>query len=197
MAEEGKYMVCSNEKVNDAKRNTNLKQLQKGSINSDYCIDDTKSFIENININKKATLKDALCVVIDGKMYYQNKQNKIIHKFNEESVAKWIQKDLHKDVEYLFDITEVENVRLGDYKIDKNEIWELKTIKGNGKRTLDSAVKDNKEQAVTFILDLTYSQMEDIEAIKQTMDLFRKREWVNRIILKRNNNIIKVFKKRN
>ena len=130
-------------------------------------------------------------------MYYQNKQNKIIHKFNEESVAKWIQKDLHKDVEYLFDITEVENVRLGDYKIDKNEIWELKTIKGNGKRTLDSAVKDNKEQAVTFILDLTYSQMEDIEAIKQTMDLFRKREWVNRIILKRNNNIIKVFKKRN
>ena len=34
MAEEGKYMVCNNEKVNDVKRNTNLKQLQKGSINS-------------------------------------------------------------------------------------------------------------------------------------------------------------------
>ena len=193
MTEEGKYMVCNNEKVNDVKRNTNL----KGSINSDYCIDDTQSFINDIDINKKATLKDALCVDINGKKYYQNKQNKIIHKFNEESVAEWIQKDLHKDVEYLFDITEVENVRLGDYRIDNNEIWELKTIKGNGKRTLDSAVKDNKEQALTFILDLTYSQMEDIKAIKQTMDVFRKREWINRIILKRNDNIIKVFKKRN
>ena len=57
-------------------------------------------------------------------------------------------------------------------------------------------MKDNKEQAVIFILDLTYSQMEDIVAIKQTMDVFRKREWVNKIILKRNDNIIKVFKKR-
>ena len=197
MAEEGKYMVSNNVKVNDVKRNTNLKQLQKGSINSDYCIDDTKSFINDIDINKKATLKDALYVDINVKRYYVNSANIIVHEFNEIPVAEWIKDHLHKDVEYLPNISEDKNVPLGDYKIDNNEIWELKTIKGNGKRTLDSAVKDNKEQALTFILDLTYSQMEDIEAIKQTMDLFRKREWVNRIILKRNNNIIKVFKKRN
>ena len=127
-----------------------------------------------------------------------NDINKIIHEFNEVPVAEWIQNKLHKDVEYLPNISEVDDVKLGDYKVDKKEIWELKTIKGNGKRTLDSAVKDKKDQASIFILDLSYSKMEDIEAIKQSIEIFRRRDWVDRIILKRDKNILKVFnKKRN
>ena len=165
---------------------------------NNYCIDCTKKFMNNINIKKNATLKNAEYIDIKGKRYYKNKQNKIILKFNEEKVAKWIQKKLHKDVEYLFDITQDENVRLGDYKINRTEVWELKTIKGNGKRTLDSAIKDKKEQATIFIFDLTFSKMEDIEAIEQSIDIFRRRNWVDKIILKKNNDVLKVFnKKRN
>lgn len=172
--------------------------LTNSTINGDYCIDDTKNFIDNIDRNKKATLKDAEYIEIKGKRYYVNDINKIIHEFNEVPVAEWIQNKLHKDVEYLPNISEVDDVKLGDYKVDKKEIWELKTIKGNGKRTLDSAVKDKKDQASIFILDLSYSKMEDIEAIKQSIEIFRRRDWVDRIILKRDKNILKVFnKKRN
>ncbi len=172
--------------------------LTNSIITNNYCTDDTKEFIDSIDVNKKATLKDAEFIDINGKRYYKNKQNKIILKFNEDTVAEWIRDDLRMDVEYLFDITEDENVKLGDYKINEQEIWELKTIKGNGKRTLDTAIKDKKNQASIFILDLTYSEMEDIEAIRQTIDIFRKREWVSKIILKRNKGILKVFnKKRN
>ncbi len=159
-------------------------------------IDDTKSFIDDININKKATLKDARYVDINGKRYYRNEKNKIVHEFNEEKVGKWIQKKLHKDVEYLLNISEEDSVRLGDYKVNNKEIWELKTIKGNGKRTLDSAIKEKKGQATIFIFDLTYSKMEDLEAIKQVVLIFRNRDWVTKIILKRNEKIIKVFKKK-
>ena len=45
-------------------------------------------------------------------------------------------------------------------------------------------------------MDLSYSKMGNSEAIKQTIDIFRKREWIEKIILKRNNNILKVFKKK-
>ena len=95
-------------------------------------------------------------------------------------------------------ISEDDGLKLGDYKINNKDVWELKTIRGNGKRTLDSAVKDKKDQANIFIFDLTYSEMNDSEAIKQTIDIFRRREWVEKIILKRNNELLKVFnKKRN
>lgn len=137
-----------------------------------------------------------LFVDIHGKRYYINNDNKIIHEFNEISVAEWIRDYLHLDVEYLPNISEDDSIKLGDYKINNKDVWELKTIRGNGKRTLDTAVKDKKEQANIFILDLTYSKMGNSEAIKQTIDIFRKREWIEKIILKRNNNILKVFKKK-
>lgn len=137
-----------------------------------------------------------LFVDIHGKRYYINNDNKIIHEFNEISVAEWIRDYLHLDVEYLPNISEDDSIKLGDYKINNKDVWELKTIRGNGKRTLDTAVKDKKEQANIFILDLTYSKMSNSEAIKQTIDIFRKREWIEKIILKRNNNILTVFKKK-
>lgn len=167
-------------------------------LENDFCCDDTINVRNNIDYKKTATIKDAEFVDIRGKKYFINNDNKIIHEFNEVSVAEWIRDYLHLDVEYLPNISEDDGLKLGDYKINNKDVWELKTIRGNGKRTLDSAVKDKKDQANIFIFDLTYSEMNDSEAIKQTIDIFRRREWVEKIILKRNNELLKVFnKKRN
>ncbi len=165
-------------------------------IINEYCKDDTKRFINNINTNKIATIKDAKYIKIKNKKYYVNNKNKIIHEFNEIPVAKWIQRKLHKDVEFLPNISEVDSIKLGDFKINGKEIWELKTIIGNGKRTLDYAVKNKRDQASIFIFDLTYSKIKNIDAINQTIDIFRRRKWVNKIILKRDNKIIKVLTKK-
>ena len=167
-------------------------------LENSYCCDDTINVRNNIDYKKTATIKDAEFVDIRRKRYFINNDNKIIHEFNEVSVAEWIRDYLHLDVEYLPNISEDDGLKLGDYKINNKDVWELKTIRGNGKRTLDSAVKDKKDQANIFIFDLTYSKMNDSEAIKQTIDIFRRREWVEKIILKRNNKLLKVFnKKRN
>lgn len=167
-------------------------------LENSYCCDDTINVRNNIDYKKTATIKDAEFVDIRRKRYFINNDNKIIHEFNEVSVAEWIRDYLHLDVEYLPNISEDDGLKLGDYKINNKDVWELKTIRGNGKRTLDSAVKNKKDQANIFIFDLTYSKMNDSEAIKQTIDIFRRREWVEKIILKRNNELLKVFnKKRN
>ena len=179
---------------------TNKKEMLISNtiLENDYCCDDTINVRNNIDYKKTATIKDAEFVDIRGKRYFINNDNKIIHEFNEVSVAGWIRDYLHLDVEYLPNISEDDGLKLGDYKINNKDVWELKTIRGNGKRTLDSAVKDKKDQANIFVFDLTYSEMNDSEAIKQTIDIFRRREWVEKIILKRNNELLKVFnKKRN
>lgn len=73
------------------------------------------------------------------------------------------------------------------------EIWELKTITGNGKRTLDSAIKDKKNQANIFIFDMTYSNMDTDTIIKQTIKTMKNRNWIKKIIIVKNNKLIKVF----
>jgi len=172
--------------------------ISSTTLESEYCYDDTINVKNNINYKETGTIKDAEFIDIGGKKYYVNDKNKIIHEFNEIPVAEWIKDYLHFDVEYLPNISEDDSVKLGDYKINNKEVWELKTIRGNGKRTLDTAVKDKKNQSSIFILDLTYSKMEDSEAIKQVLDIFRRREWIEKIILKRNNELLKVLnKKRN
>lgn len=159
--------------------------------------DITDEFTSKIDYNKKATILDAKSIKINNKNYQVNNQNKIRHDFNEKPVAEWIKDKLHLDVEYLPNIGEDKNIKLGDYLVDKNEIWELKTIRGNSSRTLDSALKSSKGQASTFIVDITYSDMSLKTATEQVKDVFRRREWINKVIFKDKNKLLKVIEKRN
>ncbi len=160
-----------------------------------YCVDITREFKSSINVKKDATLADAKSISINGKRFYVNKKNKIIHEFNEEHVAEWIRKKLHMDVEYLPNITSVSNVKLGDYRINKRQIWELKTLTGNASRTIDSAIKNKKNQSSIFIIDMTYSHLNNNDVICQIYEVFRRRNWVKIVIFKRRNSLIKIFKR--
>ena len=69
------------------------------TLESEYCFDDTINVRNNIDYKKTATINYAEFVDIHGKRYYINNDNKIIHEFNEISVAEWIRDYLHLDVE--------------------------------------------------------------------------------------------------
>ena len=83
-------------------------------LENDFCCDDTINVRNNIDYKKTATIKDAEFVDIRGKKYFINNDNKIIHEFNEVSVAEWIRDYLHLDVEYLPNISEDDGLKLGD-----------------------------------------------------------------------------------
>ena len=140
-------------------------------------------------------MRDIKSIKKDGKRYYVNSKNKIIHEFNEEAVAKWIKNKLHKNVSYLPNIGEQDNVKLGDFLVE-NEIWELKTITGNSKRTLDSSIKNKSDQGNIFIFDITYSSMNKKCAIEQSKKIFINRRWVKRIIIKDHNELVVVLQRK-
>ena len=160
-----------------------------------YYEDITNEFLLSINKNKKATITNAKEVTINGKTYKVNKQNPIIHEKNEVQVAIFIQKKLHKNVEYLPNINDE---KLGDYKIDNNEICELKTITGNSKNTIPDNIRKASKQAQIILLDVTYTNIPIDNILKDINNGFRRNRKIERIILKKHYNVLKVLnKKRN
>lgn len=55
-------------------------------------------------------------------------------------------------------VKNIQNQKNPDFTIDK-ETWELKTISGNGKNTIDNALKHASKQSSNVILDITDSNM--------------------------------------
>lgn len=55
-------------------------------------------------------------------------------------------------------VKNIQNQKNPDFTIDK-ETWELKTISGNGKNTIDNALKHASKQSANVILDITDSNM--------------------------------------
>ncbi len=160
-------------------------------IKNKYCIDCTKKFISNIDINKKATIKNAKYVDINGKRYYVNDKNKIIHQKNEEGVAKWLKKRFGGKIEYLPNIGEKDGIQCADY-LFKNEFWDLKELTGNGKRTLEDAIKNKKKQASNFIIDISNSKMTKNELLNQALKIYggKSLRWVDKFILKKDDELI-------
>ena len=163
-----------------------------------YYEDITNEFLLSINKNKKATITNAKEVTINGKTYKVNKTNKIEHKYNEIPAAEFIQKKLHMDVEYLPKIGEDDFVKLGDYRINNNEICELKTQQGNSKNTISNNIREASHQASIIMLDITGVNIPLDVILSDINSSFARRKKIERIIIKKHNNILKVLnKKRN
>ena len=95
-------------------------------------------------------------------------------------------------------VSEPESVKVPDYYY-KNMRLDLKEINGNGKNTIDTAIKNKKEQADNFILDIQNKcKLDDKEIIEQVQNIYnsKNRGWVNMIIIKRNNDLIKIYKRK-
>lgn len=106
----------------------------------------TNIWLENSTPNK-GKIKNATSVKINGKLFKVNKLNKIIHEKNEVGVAKWLKKIFGGKIEYLPTIGEQDGIQCADY-LFRNEFWDLKELNGNGKRTLEDAIKTKKNSLI-------------------------------------------------
>lgn len=163
-------------------------------------LDVTKEWKENSTPNSNE-------IKLNDKVFVDNKTNKkysvdnkhVIFKpsKNEMNVAEWLKNNFGGEIEINPRISEPANVKVPDYYF-RNKRFDLKEINGNGKNTIDTAIKSKKEQADNFILDIKKSKLEDAEIIRQVEKVYnsKNREWVNTIIIKRNNDLIKVYKRK-
>lgn len=137
-----------------------------------------------------------------GKVFYKDGQRHEIDnhhvKFepsqHEREIAEVLAEQLHERVILQPKIDDPPNIRMPDYIIN-GQGYDLKTVSGKGKNTLDSAVKDRKGQATTFVFDVTNFKVSEDDMLRQASHIIERREWIDKIILIRDNNIIRVFER--
>lgn len=114
----------------------------------------------------------------------------------EKEVANLLGKIYGGQVNIIPRVNEPSSIKTPDY-IANNEKFDLKQITGGGKWTIEGNLKGKKEQSNNFIIDITNAKLNIEEAQKQIQVIYNSKHynWVDKILLIKNNEIIKVYKR--
>lgn len=148
--------------------------------------DVTQKWLKNATPNSHE-VKDMAYIEHNGIKYKTDNTNVILdYSQKEKDIADWLESTFGGEIYMLPRINNPKGIKTPDYFFRK-EYWDLKEITGNGKHTLDSAIKKKKNQAQNFIFDISSSEMSIAEADKQINKIFfsKDRPWVKKIILKK------------
>jgi len=167
---------------------------KKQQIESNY-IDVTQDWLDKANPNSHE-VKDRNYFEHNGVKYEVDGKNVVLdYSSKEKEVAEWLESTFGGELYMVPRINNPSGISTPDY-LWNNEFWDLKEIMGNGKHTLDTAVKKKKSQSSNFLFDMGNSKMSDEEAIRQLNLIFKAkdRQWIEKIILKRDENLIVITK---
>lgn len=129
--------------------------------------------------------------VVDGKGVVLDYSDK------EKEVAEWLEGIFGGELYMMPRVNKPDGIMTADY-LFRNEYWDLKEIFGNGKHTLDSAIKKKKTQAKNFIFDISNSEItiENIDNQIKRIYKSKDRKWLDKIIIKRNNDVVAIYKRK-
>lgn len=133
-----------------------------------------------------------------GGVKYEVDGRKVVLDYSkkEREVAEWLENTFGGEIKMIPRVNYPEGIKTPDY-IFRGIIFDLKEINGSSVRTIDDSVKSNREQATNFILELKNSEnlsdmLNNIEKIYSSP----QRSWINIVIVKSNNNVIKIYKRK-
>lgn len=147
---------------------------------------------------KYEVIEQQIYIDEDGTKYKIDGKNvKIKASEKERDVANLMGEKLGGKVELVPVVLNPQGIKTPDYIIN-GEKFDLKVIFGNGKNTLDTAISKKKKQSDNFIFDITNTEMSTEEAIKQIQRIYESnnRLWVNKLILIKDNKILKIYKRK-
>lgn len=115
----------------------------------------------------------------------------------EKEVGKLLADTLGSHVVHVPEVHNPNFVKTPDYLIDGVR-WDLKEIEKTGKNNIDNAIAGKKEQARSFIIDVSKTPMGIDEAYSKINRIYfnRHRNWVENIILIKGDKIIDIFKRK-
>lgn len=169
----------------------------KKEISSNF-IDITDDWIKNASPNSHKVKELGYFKHADVKYEVDGKNVLFDYNIREREVAEWLENNLGGELYMVPRVNKPDGISTPDY-LFRNEYWDLKEITGNGKNTIDSLLKKQKNQSLNFIIDLSNTKMPVQEAIRQIEKVYKKkdRRWIEKIILKNKEDLIKIYKKRN
>lgn len=165
-------------------------------MNKNY-IDVTKKWLINATPNSH-NVEDQGFYEYDGILYKVDGKNVVLdYSAKEKEIAEWLKNTFGGEIKMIPRINYPKSISTPDY-LFKSIKFDLKEINGQSKRTIENALKNKKRQASNFILDLSNSHLTMNDVFLQ-MDLlysYRKRKWINIVILKKENNLIGVYQRK-
>lgn len=146
----------------------------------------------------KSKVSDQLFWEHNGTKYKVDNKNVIFRPTERErEVGELIARMLGRQVIHVPEVHNPNSVKTPDYLIDGVR-WDLKEIEKTGKNNIDNAIAGKKEQARSFIIDVTKTPM-GIDEVYSKIDRIyfnRHREWVENIILVKDKEIIDIFERK-
>ncbi|MBO5142705.1 MAG: hypothetical protein J6J11_01705 [Treponema sp.] len=165
--------------------------------NNDNYIDVTNEWLEKTTPNSHKVVERQFVEVDETKYLVDGKNVLLDYSKKEKEVAEWLESVLGGEIEILPRIVYPQNIKTPDY-LFRNEKYDLKEVVGNSKNTLDRMIKNQEKQAHSFIFDITNSEMSEEDAIKYIKNIYKSkhRSWVETIILKKDDKLIIVYKRK-
>ena len=133
-----------------------------------------------------------------GMKFFVDGKNILFDYSNYEcEVAQWLVETFGGDLLICPRVNYPEGIQTPDF-IWNNEKWDLKTIYGTGKRTIEDCIKKKREQSHNFIFDASFYPKDINNLIIQIQKIFNNKstEWVDKIILKYNDDVILFYEKK-
>lgn len=158
-------------------------------------VDKTASWIGKDN--KIGKVEDLQEYFVNGEAFkVDGKRVLLDYSEHEKEIANIIAKGTGKDIKMVPRITFPQNIQTPDYLIDGIK-FDLKTPLGNGKNTLYGMVKSKKRQANNFVIcaDKTALSIDEIEQQIQGIYTSKNTSFVDTIILVKNEEIVKIYKR--
>lgn len=89
-----------------------------------------------------------------------------------------------------------DGIRTADF-VFKNELWDLKTIKGTTKRTIENRIKKSIGQSENFVIDTTGFNMDFEDALLYSQNLFLKVDTnFVKVVIVKDSDKFSVFRKK-
>ena len=179
--------------VLDAK---NKQEKNKPQLPKNNYIDVTREWLDSATPNSNI-VEDRQYFEHAGIKYKVDDKNVVLdYSSKEREVAEWLESTFGGEIYMLPRINTPEGIKTADY-LFKDEYWDLKEITGVGKNILFHAIEDHEKQAHNFIFDISKTKLSNNEIIERLNKLYsiKKVDWLNKIIVKREEKIIKITKR--
>jgi len=141
------------------------------------------NYLTEYEVNGVTYKVDSKCILLD-------------HSEEEREIADILAKKYGKSVKLVPRILYPQRIKTPDYLIE-DEKYDLKSPTGSGKNMIYDLVRKSKAQADNFIicLDKTLLELKEVELQIKTIYSSRHTKNINEVILIRDGNILKIFKR--
>ena len=134
-----------------------------------------------------------------GGVKYEVDGKKVVLDYSKKEieVAEWLENTFGGEIKMIPRVNYPEGIKTPDY-IFRGEYWDLKSPNGNGKRLLEDLIKNNREQARNFIVDISNSKITIMKLNTQIFKLFNSKNtnWVNILIVIKLNKLICIVRRK-